>query len=71
MPNRNFVARVLWKPHPNMADGCAMDLYRWRTSPGVIAGEPYRGHLRNFADMAGIEYCTYGRHTTLRDLKMN
>lgn len=63
------VARVLWKPYPDMHTGCAS----W-----IIAGGAHHtcysqhltvGHMRDFAEMAGIELITIGKDTGIDTLK--
>jgi len=59
------VARVLWKPYPDMRTGCTA----WILAGGAhhtgysqnLAAE----HLRDFADMAGIEFALIGKNTDL------
>ncbi|HNP20929.1 MAG TPA: L-arabinose isomerase [Panacibacter sp.] len=63
------VARVLWKPHPNMADGCAAWIYAGGAHHTGYSQNLTAEHLQDFADMAGIECVLISEHTTLRDLK--
>jgi L-arabinose isomerase len=59
------VARVLWKPYPDMKTGC---------SAWILAGGAHHTgysqnlnveHMRDFADMAGIELALIGKNTDL------
>jgi L-arabinose isomerase len=63
------VARVLWKPLPDMVTGCA----GWILSGGAhhtcFSQNLSREHLEDFAEMAGIEYVLIGSNTTLQQLK--
>lgn len=63
------VARVLWKPYPDMNTGCAA----W-----IIAGGAHHTcysqnltfeHLEDFAEMAAIEYVLINRETKLYEFK--
>jgi L-arabinose isomerase len=59
------VARVLWKPYPDMKTGCtawilAGDAHHTGYSQNLTAE-----HLRDFADMAGIEFALIGKNTDL------
>jgi L-arabinose isomerase len=63
------VARVLWKPYPDMHTGCAAWI--------LAGGAHHTGYSQNltaemledFADMANIESVLIGKDTRLRDLK--
>ncbi len=59
------VARVLWKPYPDMSTGC---------SAWIMAGGAHHTgysqnltveHMRDFADIAGIEFALIGKNTDL------
>ncbi|HEX2532152.1 MAG TPA: L-arabinose isomerase [Chitinophagaceae bacterium] len=63
------VARVLWKPYPDMKTGCAA----W-----ILAGGAHHTgysqnldacHMEDFASMAGIEYVRIGKGTDLYSFK--
>ncbi|MBE7173311.1 MAG: L-arabinose isomerase [Williamsia sp.] len=63
------VARVLWKPLPDMKTGCA----GW-----ILAGGAHHTgysqnltveHIQDFAEMAGVEFVLIGKDTSLHDLK--
>lgn len=63
------VARVLWKPHPNMADGCAAWIYAGGAHHTAYSQNLTKEHLEDFAEMAGIEYVLIDEDTKLRELK--
>ena len=63
------VARVLWKPHPNMADGCAAWIYAGGAHHTAYSQNLTAEHMEDFADMAGIEYVIIDEQTRLRELK--
>jgi L-arabinose isomerase len=59
------VARVLWKPYPNMADGCAAWIYAGGAHHTCYSQNLTAEHLQDFAEMAGIECVLIGRKTEL------
>jgi len=59
------VARVLWKPLPNMKIGCAAWIYGGGSHHTAYSQNLNAQHLQNFADMAGIEFLQIGKDTTL------
>ena len=65
------VARVLWKPHPDMYAGCT----GWILSGGAhhtcYSQNLSAQHLQAFADIAGIEIIVLNEHTTLPELRNN
>lgn len=63
------VARVLWKPHPNMEDGCAAWIYAGGAHHTAYSQNLTAEHLEDFADMAGIEFVLIDENTKLRELK--
>lgn len=63
------VARVLWKPQPNMADGCAAWIYAGGAHHTCYSQNLTAEHLEDFAEMAGIEYVLIDKNTRLRELK--
>ena len=63
------VARVLWRPHPNMQDGCAAWIYSGGAHHTCFSQNLSTAHLEDFADMAGIECVVIDRNTGLRALK--
>jgi L-arabinose isomerase len=63
------VARVLWKPYPDMKTGCAS----W-----ILAGGAHHTgysqnltveHMEDFAEMAGVEFLLIGKNSNLYDIK--
>jgi L-arabinose isomerase len=63
------VARVLWKPYPNMADGCAAWIYAGGAHHTCYSQNLTAEHLQDFAEMAGIECVLIGRKTELYQLR--
>jgi len=63
------VARVLWKPYPDMKTGCAAWILAGGAHHTCYSQNLTAEHLGDFADMAGIECVLIGRKTDLRQLK--
>jgi L-arabinose isomerase len=63
------VARVLWKPYPDMKTGCAAWILSGGAHHTCYSQNLTSQHLEDFADMAGIEYVLIGKETNLRRLK--
>lgn len=63
------VARVLWKPLPDMNTGCAAWIYAGGAHHTCYSQNLTAEHLQDFADMAGIEYIQIGKDTTLPQLR--
>ncbi|QKJ30880.1 L-arabinose isomerase [Mucilaginibacter mali] len=63
------VARVLWKPYPNMKDGCAAWIYAGGAHHTCYSQNLTNEHLSAFADMADIEYLLIGKDTKLAEFK--
>jgi L-arabinose isomerase len=63
------VARVLWKPYPNMADGCAAWIYAGGAHHTAYSQNLTAEHLQDFAEIAGIECVMIDEDTKLRELK--
>jgi len=63
------VARVLWKPYPDMKTGCAAWIYAGGAHHTCYSQNLTAAHLEDFADMAGIEFLLIGKNTNLRELK--
>ena len=63
------VARVLWKPYPDMTTGCSS----WITAGGAhhtgYSQNLTAEHLRDFADIAGIEFALIGKNTDLHQFR--
>ena len=63
------VARVLWKPFPDMYTGCAAWLYAGGAHHTCYSQNLSSEHLEDFAEMAGIEYVRIGKNTDLYNFK--
>lgn len=59
------VARVLWKPYPDMKTGCAAWILAGGAHHTCYSQNLRAEHLQDFADMAGIEFALIGRGTEL------
>ncbi|MEO8414635.1 MAG: L-arabinose isomerase [Ginsengibacter sp.] len=63
------VARVLWKPLPGMATGCAAWILAGGAHHTVFSQNLTTEHLEDFADMAGIEIVFIDKDTKIRTFK--
>ena len=63
------VARVLWKPHPDMNTGCAAWILAGGAHHTCYSQNLTSTNMEDFADMAGIEYILIDEETKLRQLK--
>jgi L-arabinose isomerase len=63
------VARVLWKPYPDMKTGCAAWILAGGAHHTCYSQNLTNAHMQDFAEMAGIEYVLIGKNSTLYDLK--
>ncbi len=63
------VARVLWKPYPNMQDGCTAWILAGGAHHTCYSQNLTAGNLEDFAAMAGIEYVLIGEKTDLYQFK--
>lgn len=63
------VARVLWKPYPNMKDGCAGWILAGGAHHTGFSQNLTSEHMEDFAGMAGIEFVKIGKETNLYQLK--
>jgi L-arabinose isomerase len=63
------VARVLWKPYPDMYRGCAAWIYAGGAHHTCYSQNLSAEHLEDFAEMAGIEYVHIGKDTDLYQFK--
>jgi L-arabinose isomerase len=59
------VARVLWKPYPDMHTGCAAWILAGGAHHTCYSQNLTSEHLQDFADMASIEYVLIGKQTNL------
>lgn len=63
------VARVLWKPYPNMNDGLAAWIYAGGAHHTCYSQNLTSEYLSDFAEMAGIEFVLIGKETNLQQLR--
>jgi L-arabinose isomerase len=63
------VARVLWKPYPNMHIGCAAWILAGGAHHTCYSQNLTSEHLQDFAEMAGIEFVLIGKDTNLYQFK--
>ena len=63
------VARVLWKPYPDMQTGCAEWIYAGGAHHTCYSQNLTAAHLEDFATIAGIEYILIGKNTGISQLK--
>ncbi len=63
------VARVLWKPLPDMTTGCAAWIYAGGAHHTGYSQNLTSEHMEDFASIAGIEFIRIGRETSLYNLK--
>lgn len=63
------VARVLWRPYPDMKTGCAAWILAGGAHHTCYSQNLTAEHLQDFAEMAGIEFVLIGKHTGLHQLK--
>lgn len=63
------VARVLWKPQPDMATACAAWLLAGGAHHTCYSQSLTAEHLEDFAEMAGVEMIRIGKGTTLASIK--
>jgi L-arabinose isomerase len=63
------VARVLWKPLPDINTGCAAWILAGGAHHTVYSQNLTVEHLQDFAEMANIEMITIGKGSTIPNLK--
>ena len=63
------VARVLWKPYPDMKTGCAAWILAGGAHHTGFSQNLTSSQLEDFAEMAGIEYVLIDKDTRLHQLK--
>lgn len=63
------VARVLWKPLPDMQTGCAAWILAGGAHHTCYSQNLTTEHLEDFAEIAGIELVNIGKDTTLYQFK--
>jgi L-arabinose isomerase len=63
------VARVLWKPYPDMQTGCTAWILAGGAHHTCYSQNLTSEHLEDFADMAGIEFVLIDKKTNLYQFK--
>ena len=63
------VARVLWKPYPDMRTGCTAWILAGGAHHTGYSQNLTAEHFRDFADMAGIELALIGKNTDLHQFR--
>ncbi len=63
------VARVLWKPYPDMKTGCAAWILAGGAHHTCYSQNLFAENMEDFADIAGIEYILIDQDTKIRELK--
>lgn len=63
------VARVLWRPQPDMVTGCAAWIYAGGAHHTCYSQNLTSEHLNDFADMAGIEFVNIDKSTNLNQFR--
>jgi L-arabinose isomerase len=63
------VARVLWKPYPDLKTGCAAWILAGGAHHTCFSQNLTSAQLEDFAEMAGIEYVLIDKDTRLHQLK--
>jgi L-arabinose isomerase len=63
------VARVLWKPMPDMKTGCAAWIYAGGAHHTGYSQNLTAEHLQDFAEMANIECILIGKDTKLSQFR--
>jgi len=63
------VARVLWKPYPDMKTGCTAWILAGGAHHTCYSQNLTAAHLQDFADMARIEFALIGEKTELRQFR--
>jgi L-arabinose isomerase len=63
------VARVLWKPDPDMATGCAAWILAGGAHHTCYSQNLTAEHLEDFSEMAGVEFVLIDRETKMSALK--
>ena len=63
------VARVLWKPYPDLKTGCAAWIIAGGAHHTCYSQNLTSGQLADFAELAGIEYVLIDKETQLYQLK--
>ena len=63
------VARVLWKPHPDLPSACAAWIYAGGAHHTCFSQNLTAEHLEDFAEIAGVEFVLIDRDTRMNSFK--
>jgi L-arabinose isomerase len=63
------VASVMWRPEPDMITGNEAWIFCGGTHHSVISYDLSAEHLRDFAEIMGIEFVHINRNTTIPELR--
>jgi len=63
------VARVLWKPYPDMKTGCAAWILAGGAHHTCYSQNLTSEHMSDFADISGVEFVKIGKNTELYQFK--
>lgn len=63
------VARVMWKPQPDMKNGCAAWIYAGGAHHTCYSQNLTSEHLSDFANIAGLEYVTIDNDTKINQFR--
>jgi L-arabinose isomerase len=63
------VARVLWKPYPDMKTGCAAWILAGGAHHTCFSQNLHAGYLEDFSSMAAIEFVLIGKNTDIYQFK--
>jgi L-arabinose isomerase len=63
------VARVLWKPYPDMQTGCAAWILAGGAHHTCYSQNLTAEHLQTFAELAGVEFVLIGKNTDIYQFK--
>jgi L-arabinose isomerase len=63
------VARVLWKPYPDMQNGCAAWILAGGAHHTCYSQNITAEQMEDFASMAGIEFVSINNNTRMYDFK--
>lgn len=63
------VARVLWKPYPDMHTGCAAWILAGGAHHTGYSQNLTAEHMQDFAEMADVEFTLIGKDTTIHQFK--
>jgi L-arabinose isomerase len=65
------VARVLWKPHPDIKNGCAAWIYAGGAHHTCFSQNLTAEHLEDFAEIANMEFVLIDHNTQLASFRNN